>query len=415
MGRRSSEAAGRRETVSAPSELRLGEAVDAIESGAGLPTAARALAAALETSLAVIDRSGAVLAIAARSSAEEKRLLAAGEGVSIVQLRVADEPVGELRFRDTDDGVDAVAAVRVGAALLAQEVLRVQGSSWASDEAGSEFVDAVIAREVTDRGDIAARGAEAGASLEEGAGVVIAKISPRAPQGEEWRPRALTLALRGLRAVSRGAVASDRGEADRAEIAGIVPAGEPDTLERAARALERELASGMPGFAVAIGIGRRTADPAELHRSGSEALLAVNVGEAQAEPVLAFEDSGSYRLLLPALSEDPDELRRFYAETVLPLVEYDEQYATELVTTVEAFLDSDGAVSAAAERLFTHRHTVRYRLDRVRELSGHDLGSTEGREQLSLGLKAMRVLGIAAPRAPGPEPGVEPGVGRRRQ
>ncbi|MGB2850798.1 MAG: helix-turn-helix domain-containing protein, partial [Solirubrobacterales bacterium] len=50
-----------------------------------------------------------------------------------------------------------------------------------------------------------------------------------------------------------------------------------------------------------------------------------------------------------------------------------------------------------------HRHTVRYRLERVKELSGHDLTSTEGREKIGLGLKAMRVLGIPAPGGPAME------------
>ena len=69
--------------------------------------------------------------------------------------------------------------------------------------------------------------------------------------------------------------------------------------------------------------------------------------------------------------------------------------------TVESFLECDGNVAQTAQRLFTHRHTIRYRLERVRELSGLDVGSSDGREKLSLGLKAMRVLGIAAPRRPG--------------
>ena len=116
--------------------------------------------------------------------------------------------------------------------------------------------------------------------------------------------------------------------------------------------------------------------------------------------MLAFEDTGAYRLLLPAMSEDPAELQRFYAETVEPLVAYDTQYETDLVQTLETYLDADGNVAGTAQRLFTHRHTVRYRLERVRELSGLDVGSTDGREKLGLGLKAMRVLGIAAPRGP---------------
>jgi DNA-binding PucR family transcriptional regulator len=109
------------------------------------------------------------------------------------------------------------------------------------------------------------------------------------------------------------------------------------------------------------------------------------------------------------LSEDPAELERFYSETLEPLVAYDEQYDTDLVATVETYLDNDGNVAATAQRLFTHRHTIRYRLERARELCGHDVTSTEGREKLGLGLKAMRVLGIGTPHGPASEPGTEGG------
>ena len=84
---------------------------------------------------------------------------------------------------------------------------------------------------------------------------------------------------------------------------------------------------------------------------------------------------------------------------------YDEQYETELLKTVENYLDHDGNVAATAQTLFTHRHTIRYRLERAKELCGHDATSTEGREKLGLGLKAMRVLGIAPPVGPAGEPG----------
>src|SRR5437764_12648127 len=109
------------------------------------------------------------------------------------------------------------------------------------------------------------------------------------------------------------------------------------------------------------------------------------------------------------MSDDPDELQRFYAETVEPLVAYDEQYETDLVTTLETFLEADGNVAGTAQRLFTHRHTIYYRLERVRELSGLDVSSTDGRERLGLGLKAMRVLGIMPARGPATEPGTEAG------
>jgi hypothetical protein len=81
----------------------LDELSEAIESGAGLPAIARAAANALEASVALIDRSSAVLAVAATSNAEEERLLALGSGVETTDLRVADAFVGELRYRGRGD------------------------------------------------------------------------------------------------------------------------------------------------------------------------------------------------------------------------------------------------------------------------------------------------------------------------
>ena len=171
----------------------------------------------------------------------------------------------------------------------------------------------------------------------------------------------------------------------------------------------RELERALSGHTFAIGRSRVAAGSALLDRAGNEAVLAANVAEGDADkPVLAFEETGAYRLLLPAMSEDPAELQRFYAETVEPLVAYDEQYETDLVQTVETFLDADGNVAGRRPALYTHRHTVRYRLERVREISGLDVGSSDGREKLSLGLKAMRVLGIATRGGPGAEGSAAP-------
>jgi PucR family transcriptional regulator, purine catabolism regulatory protein len=380
---------------------------EAVESGAGLPAVARAAAKVLQASIALIDRSSAVLAVAGASSDQEQKLLAGGDDVTIVELRVADSPVGELRYRGKADPDPAIA--RMVTTLLALEMERSRSPEWESEEMAGAFVAAVLGRGVTDRGDIVARAAELGSDLEQGAGVLLVRAAPRAAQSGEWRARVLTLTLRALRSPAPGSLASAEGGDAVAEVAVIVPAEDDERLARAASGLTRELEDGLGGFHVTIGRSRRAADPVDLYRSGSEARLAVNVGEAEGHPLLAFEDTGSYRLLLPAMSEDPRELERFYAETIAPLSAYDEQYETELVTTVEAYLANDGNVAATAKQLFTHRHTIRYRLERVRELCGHDVSATEGREKLGLGLKAMRVLGIASPRGPALEPGAEGG------
>ena len=380
---------------------------ETVEQGAGLPAVARAAARVLDASIALIDRSSAVLAVAGASPSQEQRLLSGGEDVTAVELRVADSAVGELRYRAREAPDPAIA--RMVATLLALELERSRSPEWESEEMAGAFVEAVLDREVTDRADIVARAAELGADLESGAGVLIVRAAPRAAQTGEWRARVMTLALRALRALAPGALAAAKGGEVAAEVAVIVPASGDEQLARAATGLARELEDSLAGFHLTIGRSRRAGDPVDLYRSGSEARLAVNVGEAEGRPLLAFEDTGAYRLLLPAMSEDPRELERFYAETIEPLSAYDDQYETELVTTVEAYLDNDGNVAATAKQLFTHRHTIRYRLERVRELCGHDVSVTEGREKLGLGLKAMRVLGIASPRGPAMEPGAEAG------
>jgi DNA-binding PucR family transcriptional regulator len=235
---------------------------------------------------------------------------------------------------------------------------------------------------------------------------VVTRAHAHVATEDGWRSRVLATAERGARAAAPGVVAAlrEHGESVGVEVVVLVPGAEEDIAARTAEAMLAELQESLPGHSFAVGRSRVAADPLLLDRAGNEALLAANVAEGDPEqPILAFEETGAYRLLLPAMSEDPAELQRFYAETVEPLVAYDEQYATDLVQTVEAFLDADGNVAGTAAKLFTHRHTIRYRLERVRDLSGLDVSSTDGREKLSLGLKAMRVLGIAAPAGPASE------------
>jgi hypothetical protein len=403
----SPEQAERKKPAKGDTEGLLEELSAAIESGAGLPAVTRAAAQALGASLALIDRSSAVLGVAASSQAEEKKLLSGADDVERVELRVADAVVGELRFRSRGDAASPVVA-RMVSTLLALEVERSRSSEWASDEAASAFVRALLGRQVTDRGDIVARAGELGAAVERGAGVIVARAVPMTAQAGDWRGRVLTVALRAVRSVGSGSVGA-LGEGETAEVVALVPTGEDEQLARAAQALERELGAALAGFGITVARSRWTEDPVDLYRAGKEAELAANVAEAEGRTLLAFEDTGAYRLLLPAMSEDPGELESFYEETLAPLAAYDEQYETELVKTVETYLDNDGNVAQTAASLFTHRHTVRYRLERVKELTGHDIGSSEGREKLSLGLKAMRVLGIATAAGPATEPGAEGG------
>ena len=390
---------------------------EAVEAGAGLPEVVRAAARALDASLVLIDRSSAVLAVAARSSADERALMTDAAGVQAHELRVGDTVVGRLRLRGRG-GDPSPALLRIVTTLIASEVERLRAPERASEAAQAAFLRAVLHRQVTDRGDIVARASELGVDVGDGAAIIVVRAHHYAPAEEDWRMRVLAAAERAARAVVPGSIAAidELAQESAGQVLVLTPVVEEPAARRAAEAVARELQAALHGFTFSVGYSRVALDPADLYRAGNEALLAANVavgapgdGDGEPAPVLAFESTGAYRLLLPAMSEDPGELQRFYAETVEPLVAYDEQYETDLVQTLETFLECDGNVANTAQRLFTHRHTIRYRLERVRDLSSLDVSSTDGREKLGLGLKAMRVLGIAAPRGPATERGVRGG------
>jgi sugar diacid utilization regulator len=248
---------------------------------------------------------------------------------------------------------------------------------------------------LTDGDELVERAGEVGCDLSRGGGVLMVRAHSGSAREGDWRSRVVDLTIRTIRSVAPGSIAA-MGDPEEGSLVGVlVPTSEEDRLLKVEEALERELPRSLSGLTVTIARSRPVTVPDEFERAAREARLALNVGEAEGRSPIAFEDTGAYRLLLGTTS---DELHSFYSETVEPLVAYDEQYETDLVATVEAYLDSDANVPATAKKMFTHRHTIRYRLERIRDLSGHDATATEGRERLGLGIKAMRVLGIASPR-----------------
>src|SRR4051794_29638602 len=397
-----------RQVAAAPDLGSLDAITQAVEGGLGLPEVVRAAARALDASLVLIDRSSGVLAVAARSSADERSLMTDAPGVVSHELRVGDSVVGRLRLRGRSGAEPPAALLRVVSTLIASEVERLRAPERASEAAQAAFLRAVLQRAVTDRGDLVARGEELGIDLSHGGAVVVVRAHHLAPTEDDWRARVLGAAERAARTSAPGSLAAVI--ASSAESAGqvvlLVPEVADDGVRRVAESIARELQTSLHGFTFAVGHSRVAHDPVDLYRAGNEALLAANVAETRPagldKParVLAVEDTGAHRPLLPALNADRADLQRFYTETVEPLVAYDAQYETDLVQTLETFLECDGNVAGTAQRLYTHRHTVRYRLERGRDPSGLDVGSTGGRGRPRPRAQGRRGLGPPPP--PGP-------------
>jgi Purine catabolism regulatory protein-like family/PucR C-terminal helix-turn-helix domain len=162
------------------------------------------------------------------------------------------------------------------------------------------------------------------------------------------------------------------------------------------------------GWTVA-GIGRALAQARQARRIA--ALLGGGVRVVDAAGL------GSVELLLATA---PAEARTaFRASLLSPLLDYDAGHGTELVRTLRVFLDCSGSWTRAAETMFVHVNSLRYRMRRVEELTGRDLGSLADQAALLLALRladpAVPARGGTPPprgQAPGPQ-GPEPPGGLR--
>ncbi len=169
----------------------------------------------------------------------------------------------------------------------------------------------------------------------------------------------------------------------------------PEKAQLLAKGVQRYVKGLLPDLTISVGIGRNKRDPALLPDAYSEAEVALEIGHRIHGPssVSTFEGTGTYKLLFRVFQENPEELVAFYEETLEPVVRYDSRYSTELVQTLVTYLGNDASTVKTAADLFAHRHTIRYRLDRVGELTGLDVDKSEDRERLTLGIKAMQLLG----------------------
>ena len=132
--------------------------------------------------------------------------------------------------------------------------------------------------------------------------------------------------------------------------------------------------------------------PADVPRSHREAHLSLKMGDASAAGtgVTVFDDLGVFRLL--AEVEETASVERFVRGWLGPLLDYDARKPAELVPTLTRFLELGQAYGATSEALSIHRSTLKYRLQRIREISGRDLSDPDTRFNLQLATRAWQTL-----------------------
>ena len=138
----------------------------------------------------------------------------------------------------------------------------------------------------------------------------------------------------------------------------------------------------------------RIADLGHLKRSFFEARYALEATamlDGKAPEVSSWQDLGALQFLL---SVQEDEALRLFRESVLGPIETSEgEYGGELLRSLEAFVEHNGQGERAARELYCPRHTLRYRIRRVEQLTGRDLSSARDRIEFWLALKARELVG----------------------
>ena len=120
------------------------------------------------------------------------------------------------------------------------------------------------------------------------------------------------------------------------------------------------------------------------------ALEATSLSNGEAPDVASHDDLGAFTLLL-ALQDD-DALRAYSDGLLEPIERTEGEYGGELLRSLEAFIENNGNWERAARRLYCHRHTLRYRIRKVEELTGRDLGRATDRIELWLALRARELV-----------------------
>jgi purine catabolism regulator len=156
------------------------------------------------------------------------------------------------------------------------------------------------------------------------------------------------------------------------------------------------------GVKLRVGVGRPVAG-ADARRSFHEARCAVealalgiapernrNGASAHTAHLATYKDLGSFQLLL---SLQDDEALRLFCDSILGPIEASEgHYGGELMRSLEAFIEENGQWERAARRLYCHRHTLRYRIRRVEELTGRNLSSARDRIEFWLALRGRELV-----------------------
>jgi hypothetical protein len=296
-----------------------------------------------------------------------------GRVLTLVQPRA--EILGVLALNDPDGTVtqDDLLALRYGSVVLALELSHQRAVAEIELNLRRDLVDDLLAG--TDRDGAYARADALGHDLRRPHHVVVVQST-----GTES-----TLPIAAGRAATALHLNYLLGR--HAGLVVLLTDGRPDP-----RAFHHAISEILGRTTSVIGIGSRCAVPDDFPQSFIEARRAMSIQLRSVSPegAAAFDELGFYRLIDAA--HGGGEVESFVREWLGTLLDYDDSKNSELVMTLSDYLECGGSYDESAAALHIHRSTLRYRLARIAELTGHDLRNVDTRFNLHAATRAWRFL-----------------------
>jgi sugar diacid utilization regulator len=363
--------------------------------GEGQPGIARALHELTGMPVAIEDRYGNLAAWAGpgrpdpypkESFAKREQLLRRlmhdskpvrdGERLSLL-VSPRPDVIGVLALVDPGHGADTadLVALEHGATVLAMELARLRGIADTELRLRRDLVHDLLSG--TDDESALARAEALDYDLRRPHRVVLV-------QGK-GRHRAHDSLLSSVRRALRQARLPGLFETWSGEVA-VVTADQTD-WEKLRRAISSDL-----GGQCHIGVGSTCTRPSELPRSLREAGLAMRLQQnlLPGSSACEYPKLGVLRML--AALPDLTDVNDFVREWLGGLLDYDDRKGAELVQTLTHYLELGGNYDATAAELSVHRSTLRYRLQRIRELTGLDLNDPNVHFNLQLATRAWGTM-----------------------
>lgn len=291
------------------------------------------------------------------------------------------------------DGMDALnefdrLVLTYGADVCAIELAKSRAIAFAVEQARGDWVQMWLSSTPADDDMMSARAQQAGYDPECDYMVVVFRSTTEA---------GASLPLESLIPLVRDDMTRRQIPGAVGQYVDVIVALYPSGTTRLKTVVEEvrgQLATRTPSGLVGAGISRGARGLSALREAYREAKDSVSIANELGDrgQTTFYGDLKLFQLLLALKERNLDHLRRFYFETLGPLVDHDERKQGDLIRTLNGFFEANGNLAKAATDLDVHRNTLVYRLERINELTGLNLDDADNRLILHLALKVQRVL-----------------------